>query len=26
LHERLGGTTREIRVENGGVTRVEVKY
>jgi len=25
-HERLGGTTREIRVENGGVTRVEVKY
>ena len=25
-HERLGGTAREIRVENGGVTRVEVKY
>ena len=25
-HERLGGTTREIRVENGGTTRVEVKY
>ena len=25
-HERLGGTTREIRVESGGITRVEVKY
>jgi hypothetical protein len=25
-HERLGGTTREIRVEKGAVTRVEVKY
>ena len=25
-HERLGGTTREIRVDNGGITRVEVKY
>lgn len=25
-HERLGGTAREVRVENGGVTRVEVKY
>jgi hypothetical protein len=25
-HERLGGTTREIRVEKGGITRVEVKY
>lgn len=25
-HERLGGTTREIKVENGGITRVEVKY
>ncbi len=25
-HERLGGTTREIKVENGGTTRVEVKY
>lgn len=25
-HERLGGTTREIKVETGGVTRVEVKY
>jgi hypothetical protein len=25
-HERMGGTTREIRVENGGVTKVEVKY
>jgi hypothetical protein len=25
-HERMGGTTREIRVEKGGVTRVEVKY
>ena len=25
-HERMGGTSREIRVEKGGVTRVEVKY
>jgi hypothetical protein len=25
-HGRLGGTTRDVRVENGGVTRVEVKY
>lgn len=25
-HERLGGTTREIKVEAGGITRVEVKY
>ena len=25
-HERLGGTSREIRVENGKVARVEVKY
>lgn len=25
-HERLGGTTREIKVENGAITRVEVKY
>jgi hypothetical protein len=25
-HERMGGTTREIRVENGRITRVEVKY
>ena len=25
-HERLGGTSREIRVEKGGVTKVEVKY
>ena len=25
-HERLGRTTREIKVENGGITRVEVKY
>ena len=25
-HERLGGTTREIRVESGGIPRVEVKY
>ena len=25
-HERLGGTSREIRIENAGVTRVEVKY
>ena len=25
-HERFGGTTREIRVENGKVVRVEVKY
>ncbi|HZO19925.1 MAG TPA: hypothetical protein VFB46_13125 [Gemmatimonadaceae bacterium] len=25
-HERLGVTAREIRVEKGGVTRVEVKY
>lgn len=25
-HERLGGTAREVRVEVGGVTRVEVKY
>ena len=25
-HERMGGTTREIKVEHGGITRVEVKY
>jgi hypothetical protein len=25
-HERFGGTSREIRVENGKVVRVEVKY
>ena len=25
-HERLGVTSREIRVEKGGVTKVEVKY
>ena len=25
-HERLGRTSREIKVERGGVTRVEVKY
>jgi hypothetical protein len=25
-HERMGGTSREIRVEKGRITRVEVKY
>ena len=25
-HERLGGTSREVRIEKAGVTRVEVKY
>lgn len=25
-HERMGGTSREVRVESGKVTRVEVKY
>jgi hypothetical protein len=25
-HERMGWTSREVRVQNGGITRVEVKY
>jgi hypothetical protein len=25
-HERLGNTTREVRIEDGRIARVEVKY